>query len=182
MGQFESSLQGYIHVYKMNTFAQIDFQQEIQRQLEVAKAAGQQQQLAQVANVGGIGGGGSGGGGFWSAITPWGDRASIWIGLSNMLQTLAVPLVPLFAILTAVTWLVGLAPWVIFLNIFLCAMFAMAWVQYNMTSPEYITTPRPTMFSIVGGLIVGSAVTLILYSPGYNSEPEKLVALENKSN
>lgn len=178
MGNFVSSASSYIDVYKFNTFAEIDMQQEMLRQFEVSKAAGQQQMLAQVANVGGLGGGG----GYWSAMTPWGNTSSIWLGANNFFQTIGPPLAVVFTIFTVIGIFARLPPGAIFGGMFATMFFAMMWIMYHtFLGMQYITTPRLLMSSIVVGITAGAGLVLAWYKPLYDSEKAQEKSGEKKT-
>jgi hypothetical protein len=149
----------------MDTDMELDYQQQLLRQLEVARAAGQQQTLAQVVSVGGLNGGGGAGGG----PMPWG-AGRMWMGVSDFSRSLAVIMVPLFVALAIGTYLLRLGVPVMFASVFIAVFFMLMWIQYHtVMGYMYVTSSRPFITSFTGALIVAGVVAFIVYAPYYNA-------------
>lgn len=149
MGNFISGADSYLDVYKFNSDQNIDFAFSQLRTFETVKAAGQQQALAQVANVGGLGGGGGG----FSALTPWGNSPSIWLGVSNFFVIAATLMVPIGVILAVLTFLMRLGPGAAFMSVFTAMTFGSIWFIYHTAWGRRLATYSTLM---VYGLIIGS--------------------------
>lgn len=161
MGNFYSAADSVVDVYKFSSDQQIDFQFSQLRTFETVKAAGQQQALAQVANVGGLGGGGAGGG--FSALTPWGNTPSIWLGVSNFFVVSSVLVVPAAIITAILAFVLHLGRVVAFLSVFFAVSWAAIWFMYHTQSGLRLATfPQLSLYGLFAGAIAG-AVAAVAY-------------------
>jgi hypothetical protein len=160
MGNFYSGANSYLDVYKFDSDSNIDFQFNQLRTFETVKAAGQQQALAQVANVGGLGGGGGG----FAAATPWGNSASIWLGLSNFFVLSAALVVPVGIVVAVLSFVLYLGRAAAFFSVFAAVMSASIWFIYHTergrrTAMYFTLTLYGLVCGLVGGAIAAAAYT-----------------------
>lgn len=92
-----------VDVWKMNTFSEIDFQQEMREQYATTQAVESQKLLQQIARAGGLGGGGIGGGIMGNADL--GNQAQFWRRWNNVLYTNSSSLVAVSVLSGLISWL-----------------------------------------------------------------------------
>jgi len=162
MGNFLSTGNSYVDVWKFSSDQDIDFQFDQLRTFETVRAAGQQQALAQVANVGGLGGGGGG----YSALTPWGDTPSIWLGVSNFFVVSAVLVVPAASIVAVLAFVLHLGRVAAFLSVFFAATFASIWFMYHTRRGLSLATyPSLALYGMMIGGVAGLVAALTYAEP-----------------
>ena len=88
MGGVYSSVTGYVDVWKMDTYAEIDYQDELRAQFETIRAFGRQEALTQSVRAGGFGGGGTP----YGVSNKFGNNANFWIGINSWLYDFALPM------------------------------------------------------------------------------------------
>lgn len=93
MGGIPSSISGYVDVWKMDTFAEIDYQDDLRQQFETMRAFGRQEALTQSVRAGGFGGGAIG------ITSSMGGNANFWYALNNWMLNASLPSIPLALIL-----------------------------------------------------------------------------------
>ena len=84
MGNVTEGFKGYVDVWKMNTFDEINFQQELREQYATVQAVESQKLLQQIARSGGLGGGGIGG---TLGNADLGNQGIFWRRWNNYLYT-----------------------------------------------------------------------------------------------
>ena len=84
MGNVQEGFKGYVDVWKMNTFDEINFQQELREQYATVQAVESQKLLQQIARSGGLGGGGGGGA---MGNADLGNQGVFWRRWNNYLYT-----------------------------------------------------------------------------------------------
>jgi hypothetical protein len=162
MGNFYSASESYLDVFKFASDDQIDFEFNQMRTFETVKSAGQQQALAQMANVGGLGGGGGG----FSALTPWGNTPSIWLGVSNFFVVSAVLVVPVATIVAVLAFVLHLGRVAAFFSVFFAVTFASIWLMYHTRRGLSLSTfPTLALYGIVIGGVAGLVAALVYSEP-----------------
>lgn len=174
MGNFYSAADSYLDVFKFSSDDQIDFEFSQLRTFETVKAAGQQQALAQVANVGGLGGGGGG----FSALTPWGNTPSIWLGVSNFFVVSAVLVVPAATIVAILAFVLHLGRVAAFLSVFFAATFASIWFMYHTRRGLSLSTyPALALYGMLIGGVAGLVAALTYSEPAAAPANNNVVAV-----
>ena len=103
MGNVQEGFKGYVDVWKMNAFDEINFQQELREQYATVQAVESQKLLQQIARAGGLGGGGVGGGTMGDADL--GNQAQFWRRWNNVLYTNSGSLVTVSILAGIIAWL-----------------------------------------------------------------------------
>ncbi len=162
MGAFISGMKGYIHLFYMNTYDEIGFQEELNQWLETAKASGQFQTFAQYnALQSGL---------HNPSSSPW--SVGGWLSISSTIKGLSPIVIPAMAGLAFLVYATKLNQLAMFFSVF----FLFFWLMYLFQTllpgtSTRVNTPYPFLISIVTGLVGGAVVNYGFYAP-YLSENE----------
>lgn len=97
MGLVVSAVNNQINLFKMSTFMELDYQFDLQRQLEIARAAGRQENLTQAVRTGGFTSMGAGAG------SQWGQTGQFWTWVNSVMFNLSWGATVVFAVLAALS-------------------------------------------------------------------------------
>lgn len=87
----------------MDTYSEIDYQDDLRQQFETIRAFGRQEALTQAVRAGGFGGGATP----YGVSNKFGNNANFWIGVNSFLYDFALPMAFLGVLLGAWGWGVG---------------------------------------------------------------------------
>lgn len=163
MGTVASAVSGRVDVFKMNAFDEIDFQDHLRKEFEMARAAGRQEQLTQAVRSGGFGGSniGLGGGSFNNPATFWFQLGSVLGG-----RFIAPAMFILFAIMF-LSFYIGTPreernQTMIFISSFLSIFGLMNLFIFNTeTGLKSMTTPQPLLGSIGVSAVAAGVITFV---------------------
>lgn len=153
MGLVISGIQGYVDIYKMDTWAEIDFQFHLQQEMEAVRAAGRQETLTQAVRSGGFGGGmGLGGGGYSGSF---GTIPQTWVWINDKMMLSLPILLFAFLIMTLVALFSGVT-WFRTVAFSLFAFAILLWIAYHTRyGRRDIYNGSAIGVSLFGGVISG---------------------------
>lgn len=156
MGIMTSRLGAYSNSMMMDTSTMLHFRDELQRQQETARAAGQMQAIQQMQS-GQIGSGG-GGGTMWSG--------QLWYTIMESIQKLAIPFVPIGGIVIGIVYALQKTQMAMFGAVVFTVFFATAFffgsIQWG---KQGIVTGFNFGISLFVALGIGALVAFVMYHP-----------------
>lgn len=157
MGGIISSVSNYVDVWKMDTFAEIDYQDDMRRQFETMRSFGRQEALTQSVRAGAFGGGAS------PLSAKFGNTANFWFGVNNWLLDAALPSLALALILAAVGFLASQV-FIFWAGVWLFVFSLTNFVSLNQTQAAKYSYKSRYFFTSMG-MSIFAATAIALATP-----------------
>lgn len=158
MGGITSSISNYVDVWKMDTFAEIDYQDDMRRQFETMRAFGRQEALTQSVRAGGF----SGPGGVGYPFSPnFGNAANFWYGINTKLVNAALPSIALALVLAGVGYAFS-SRFIFFAAVWLFVFSLVNFVTLNQTQAARYAYRSRYFFQSFGLAVITSIIVLVV--------------------